>query len=267
MNPTIANPLFDALTRPWTSSATACAAGSSRYRLRLAAGAADVRAAQALRFAVFNVEMASGLRAAYEHGLDADRFDDVCEHLLVEDTQEDLVVGTYRMQTGMRALCALGYYSSYAFDMQPFEAERARILELGRACVHPQHRSFSVLNLLWRGIAQFARENGSRYLIGCSSIAEIRPGVGAAAWQQLQAHLAPAEWQTRVLPGMACPLAPPAGVRARIPRLLSAYLALGASICAPPALDLEFGSIDFLTLLDLQAEGLAGLPSAQRYRG
>jgi putative hemolysin len=267
MNPTLANPLVDALTHPWTSGAAASAVGSSRYCLRLAAGAADLRAAQALRFAVFNVEMASGLRSAYEHGLDADRFDAVCEHLLVEDTHEDLVVGTYRMQTGLRAACALGYYSAYAFDMQPFEGDRARILELGRACVHPQHRSFAVLNLLWRGIAQFARENGSRYLIGCSSIAETRPSLGAAAWQQLQVHLAPPQWRTRVLPSMACPLAEPASVRTKIPRLLSAYLALGATICAPPALDVDFGSIDFLTLLDLQAEGLAGLPSARFYRG
>ena len=35
--------------------------------------------------------------------------------------------------------------------------------------------------------------------------------------------------------------------------LLRAYLTVGAQICGPPALDAEFGAIDFLTLLDLAA--------------
>jgi putative hemolysin len=34
---------------------------------------------------------------------------------------------------------------------------------------------------------------------------------------------------------------------------LKTYLAIGAQICAPPAWDREFGTIDFLTLLDLKA--------------
>jgi putative hemolysin len=36
------------------------------------------------------------------------------------------------------------------------------------------------------------------------------------------------------------------------PKLLRAYLTIGARICSEPALDREFGTIDFLTLLDLQ---------------
>jgi putative hemolysin len=34
--------------------------------------------------------------------------------------------------------------------------------------------------------------------------------------------------------------------------LLRAYLAIGARICGPPAIDREFRTIDFLTMLDLQ---------------
>lgn len=38
----------------------------------------------------------------------------------------------------------------------------------------------------------------------------------------------------------------------KIPKLLRAYLTLGAKICGPPALDKNFKTIDFLTLLDLE---------------
>ena len=34
---------------------------------------------------------------------------------------------------------------------------------------------------------------------------------------------------------------------------MRAYLAIGAKICSAPAIDREFKTIDFLTLLDLQA--------------
>jgi putative hemolysin len=38
----------------------------------------------------------------------------------------------------------------------------------------------------------------------------------------------------------------------RVPKLLRAYLTIGAKICSEPAIDREFKTIDFLTLLDLQ---------------
>jgi putative hemolysin len=44
---------------------------------------------------------------------------------------------------------------------------------------------------------------------------------------------------------------------ARIPRLMAAYIAVGAQICGEPALDREFKTIDFLTLLDLGSLPLA----------
>ncbi len=117
----------------------------------------DVRAAQALRFEVFNMELDEGLVQSYDTGLDVDPFDAVCDHLIVEDTLHGSVIGTYRLQTGRRAAEALGYYSEREFDFGPFEARRAQILELGRACIHREHRSFAVLNLLWKGIAGYAQ--------------------------------------------------------------------------------------------------------------
>lgn len=232
---------------------------ASAYRVRLAQSKADVQAAQALRFEVFNVELDEGLVHSYDTGLDADPFDEVCDHLLVEDATHGAVVGTYRLQSGSAAAAGLGYYSAREFDFAPYEALRGEVIELGRACIDSRHRSFAVLNLLWKGIAQYANAHGARYLIGCSSLTSQDAAVGAAAFQQLRGHLAPPALRTRPLGHFACPLDCAAADTVEIPRLLVAYLALGAQICSAPAIDTEFRTIDFLTCLDLRAKGIATL--------
>lgn len=227
--------------------------GGPDYRLRLADCAADLRAAQMLRFQVFNVELQEGLADSLASGLDADAFDAVCDHLLVEDSRSGAVVGTYRLQTGLRARAHLGYYSAREFDFAPFERHRAQLLELGRACIHRDHRTFAVLSLLWRGIADYAQRHQALYLIGCSSLTSQDSTVGAAAWQRLRPHLAPPCWRTAPMPGFACALTPVANDAPKTPKLLAAYLSLGAMMSSEPAIDREFGTIDFLTLVDLSA--------------
>ena len=126
---------------------------NTTYAVRLARDAAEIRAAQALRFAIFNLELHEGLENSYATGLDADPFDAVCDHLLVEHLATGEIVGTYRLQTGTTAGGKLGYYSGQEFDFKPFEPMRAEVIELGRACVHKLHRNMSVLGLLWKGSA------------------------------------------------------------------------------------------------------------------
>lgn len=225
-----------------------------RYTLRFASSVEDVRAAQTLRFLVFNLELQEGLESSFLTFRDEDAFDSACTHLLVECDGE--VVGTYRMQTGAQAAKHLGYYSAQEFDLAPFEALRAQVLELGRACVHQNHRNLSVLSMLWRGIAAYSRQNGCRYLLGCSSLTSQEAAEGLALYEVLaQRHLAPEHLFTCTLPGWECTAAENSVVPTaapKVPKLLNAYLSLGAKICAPPALDREFKTIDFLTLLDLE---------------
>jgi putative hemolysin len=223
------------------------------YALRLAKSAADIESAQRLRFEVFNLELNEGLDAAYLSGLDADRFDECCDHLLVEDTRTGAVVGTYRLQTGQLAAANHGYYSAQEFDFSPFESVRCETVELGRACVHRDHRKLNVLNLLWRGIANYATERRARYLIGCSSLASQDARLGAAMYAALCAeHLAAEGFRTEPIGEFRFAMDVPAADCPPAPKLLRAYLSLGARICGPPALDREFKTIDFLTLLDLR---------------
>jgi putative hemolysin len=246
-------------------------AEAGRYRLRLAETEADREAACRLRFRVFNLELREGLDESYETGLDTDCFDACCEHLLVEDRGEEhpsrRIVGTYRMQSGATAARSFGYYSEQEFSFQPYEPLRAEVLELGRAAIDRAHRTPEVLTLLWRGIAQYANDMGLRYLVGCSSMNSQNPAEGWQMYAQLENYRVRGEFATRPTAAYACPLGPAgeaaepllagddaalAPAPAKVPRLLRTYLAIGARIAAPPAWDRAFGTIDFLTLLDLK---------------
>jgi putative hemolysin len=248
-----------------------------RYSLRLAENSEDRDAACRLRFRVFNIELGEGLESSYRTGRDTDRYDLCCEHLLVEDKREDnpvrRIVGTYRMQSGATAARNLGYYSEQEFSFAPYEALRPGILELGRACIDREHRTSEVLTLLWRGIAQYACDMGLRYLIGCSSINSQEPAEGWQMYGQLEHCRVSPEFETVPTAAYACPIeqqsapAQPspcqsdrslpdlqasAPLQCKVPKLLRTYLAIGARVAAPPAWDRAFGSIDFLTLLDLK---------------
>jgi putative hemolysin len=236
-----------------------------KYRLRLAQSVHDREAACRLRFKVFNLELGKGLEASYETGLDSDQFDLFCEHLLVEDKCDGRIVGTYRMQSGATALRNLGYYSEQEFDFTPYERLRAETLELGRAAIDREHRTPEVLTLLWRGIAQYATDMQLRYLIGCSSLNSTDPHEGWQMYRQLEGCRVAPELETMPMAGYLCPgleldevavsdaERADAAPAARVPKLLRTYLAIGARICSAPAWDREFGTIDFLTLLDLRA--------------
>jgi putative hemolysin len=225
----------------------------SQYSTRLAANRQEIRAAQSLRYQVFNLELNEGLEQSHLTGLDEDHFDAVCDHLIVEHLTSGQILGTYRLQTGHNAAAHFGYYCAQEFEFDVFEPMRAKTVELGRACVHRQHRNLVVLGLLWKGIADYAHQHNARYLFGCSSITSQDPAVGASAYTDLcRKHLAESQWQTRPLPAYDCSLRELAGEPVAIPKLLRAYLSLGAKICGPPALDRQFKTIDFLTLLDLE---------------
>ena len=239
-------------------------AENTSYRVRLALSDAERASLYRLRFLIFNLEMNEGLDAAYVHGEDRDPFDEVCDHLLVEDKLTGRIVGTYRLQTGVVAARGIGYYSAQEFDFEPYEPLQKEIVELGRACIHREYRSFEVLNLLWRGIAQYAIGRGQRYLIGCSSVNSQDTRLGSAMYHRLREWLVSPELQTRPTKAFAFSLAEETEDKPNPPKLLRAYLAVGAKIGGVPAIDRDFKTIDFLTLMDL--ENMA--PSARtRYLG
>ena len=219
---------------------------------RLALTEEERMAAYRLRFLVFNLEMNEGLESAYVDGYDKDHFDDVCDHMIVEDRRTGAVVGTYRMQMGEVAGKYFGYYSEQEFCFRPYEAMRNQIVELGRACIHRDYRSSDVLHLLWRGIARYSLVNDGRYMMGCCSLTSQDPEEGHAVSALLRDCMVEPKLRTVATKAFALPPAKKPMVEASAPKLLRAYLTIGAKICSEPAIDREFKTIDFLTLLDLQ---------------
>lgn len=225
------------------------------YSVRLAQRPQEKADAFRLRFLVFNLELHEGLESAYATGYDTDEFDEVCDHLVVEHRATGRIIATYRMQTGARAAANKGYYSEREFDFSPFGSLRNSVIEVGRAAILKEYRSLEVLSLLWKGLGAYAVEHRGRYLVGCSSLTSQDSAEGWQLSRQLESFLAPPEFRTKPQQGFELCQGPANGNAPAVtaPRLLRAYLNLGARICGEPALDREFKTIDFLTLLDLEA--------------
>jgi putative hemolysin len=222
------------------------------YQVRLAQSASDLMRAFKLRYEVFNLELHEGLESSLGSGYDIDRFDPAVDHLVVEHLATGAIVGTYRLHTGISAAQRIGYYSEQEFDFRPYERIRGELVELGRACVHNEHRSGNVLGMLWKAIIDYATERGCRYLVGCSSLTSQDAATGLAAYHALQKYEVEPELRTVPVAAHALPLDTMPAPDVQIPRLLRAYLTIGAKICGPPAIDREFKTIDFLTLIDLE---------------
>jgi putative hemolysin len=228
-------------------------ASTTQFRAGMAQTLEDLIECQRLRYLVFNCELGEGLDSSTRIGLDRDRYDFICDHLMVRDTSSGKLVGTYRMQSGFRAKGNLGYYSEQFFDFTPFEGIRAEALELGRACVHTEYRNSYVLHMLWKGIVRYARSCGARYLLGCSSVTSQDENEGIALYEQLRVkYLIEPALRTKPRPEFACRTSNKTANAATTPRLFRAYLDVSARLCGPPAIDREFKTIDFLTLIDLR---------------
>jgi putative hemolysin len=234
-------------------------ARSAGHRLEVgwARDEAELRRAQRLRHQVFVGELGAQVAPprGTPEGLDADLFDPFCEHLLVWARQPDgpgEVVGTYRVLTPDAARRAGGYYGEAEFDLTRLRPLRPRLAELGRCCVHPEHREGATILLLWSALADFMARNGLDTMFGCASVG-LRDGGHRAAdlWQQHSArHLAPIEWQ--LLPRLPLPVEQLAtGRAAELPALLKGYLRCGARLLGAPAWDPDFGTADLPVMLRL----------------
>lgn len=234
---------------------------TSGYTLLIADDPTQVAAAQRLRHEVFATELGATLLPG-QAGLDVDPFDAYCDHLIVREDSTGEVVGTYRLLPPGRTTRR---YAEDEFDLGALDPLRDDLVEAGRSCVHPDHRTGAVINLMWAGIIRYLRLRGSHWLGGCASVPVADGGrTVTEVWTQAQArHLSPPPLRVRPLrpwfgdPAVAvgsgaapAAAADPAG-RVAVPPLLRGYLRLGAWICGEPSYDSDFGCADFYVLFSL----------------
>ena len=243
----------------------------SLMKIRLAQNEAEIRIAQRLRHDVFMQEC--GAHAAGGNGLDADKYDGVCAHLLVIEPEgaetspyrlcDGGLVATARLIGQHEAEMLGGFYSAQEFDLTPLLQRQSHLkfLELGRTCILKRARGTAVVELMWQGIWNYVRAGGYDVMIGCASFEGTDPDVHAPALNLLAQHAkAPDEWQARALAPAGQPIPPvqgeapdPKRVIAALPPLIKGYLRLGSYIGEGCVVDHGFNTVDVLIILPVKA--------------
>jgi L-ornithine Nalpha-acyltransferase len=230
---------------------------SGSLAVRLAESAAEIDAAQALRYQVFYDEM--GAQPSVEIARckrDIDGFDDVADHLLVIDhargSGAQSVIGTYRLIRRSAAARAGRFYSAAEYDVSTMIAYPGEILELGRSCVDASARTRPTMQLLWRGIAAYVAHHEIALMFGCASLPGTDPDASAVPLTYLHYHhLAPPGLRPRALPDRYVDmrrLTPdaiePGKTLAGLPPLIKGYLRLGGFVGDGAVIDHQFNTTD-----------------------
>ena len=230
--------------------------------VRLAAGAGEIAAAQKLRYRVFYEELnARPDAAAAAARIDADRFDGICDHLIVTNGSD--LVGTYRLLRQDVAEVKGGFYTQNEFDLAPLITAHPglRFLELGRSCVLKPFRTRPVVELLWQGIWNYVRHHRLNVMLGCASLEGTDPDRHAATLTYLaRNHSAPREWRVCAHPQRyvemnrlpAAQVDPKAALK-ELPPLIKGYLRLACYIGEGAVIDAQFNTIDVLIVLPVSA--------------
>lgn len=218
--------------------------------------------AQKLRHKVF-FEEEGATNSGLHEGIDEDKFDAVCDHLLVLDTQpgkEPEVVGTYRLLRSNTELKFDHYYTQTEFDISKILAKEGVKLELGRSCIATEYRNGAVIQLLWRAIGTYLVHFKIDYMFGCASFHGVDPMEFQQGLSYLHhKHLAPEELRTAPMPAWKGEVAilPAEQVdrkvaQEQLPPLLKGYMRLGAYVGEGVVVDKDFHSVDVCIILDSQ---------------
>src|SRR6185295_18931814 len=176
------------------------------FEVRVAKTAAEIDAAQALRYRIFYEEMAAkpSPEMALTHR-DFDAYDEVCDHLLVLDRRRgegpEGIVGTYRLIRRSAAAKMGRFYSAAEYDITKIVEYPGEVLELGRSCIARDARNTATMQMLWRGVALYAHHYNIELMFGCPSTPGTDPKQNAQALSYLyHHHLAPPAMRVRALP-------------------------------------------------------------------
>lgn len=221
-----------------------------RFSVSLARTDDDIKRCLKLRHEIFAVEFGANINTI-EQGLDKDRFDDYCQHLMVVDNRTNQLISTTRLLISDDTKYTNGFYSETEFDLSDILIEGRRYMEVGRTCVHPDYRNGSALAMLWQGIGSLVSMNKIDYLIGCASISLSG---GFHYVESIMHHLRDKHFSSedlRVTPRIPLQIQDIHHADDVIlPTLLKGYLRQGAVICGEAYWDAAFGVADVFVLLD-----------------
>ncbi|RGP36027.1 GNAT family N-acetyltransferase [Pseudotabrizicola alkalilacus] len=223
-----------------------------RYQVRLARTGAEVDAAQRLRHVAFRAARGRAL----QDGRDADAFDAVAQHMLVQDRATGDLVACYRVQLFDGATVGQSYAAQF-YDLSRLAHFPGPMLELGRFCLDPAQHDPDILRLAWAAMTRMVDEMGVGLLFGCSSFSGADPVVHAAALGALIPRIAPDQWRPAPLAPERIALAElplaAAGQGAPMPPLLRTYLSMGGWVSDHAVIDRDMDTLHVLTGVEIAA--------------
>ena len=238
--------------------------------VRLARNDAEIDYAQEIRYRIFYDELGASGGADGFAQRDTDRFDPLCDHLLVLDNnltgpEHRRIVGTYRLLRQEAAIAAGGFYSQDEFELQQLVTRQPghRFLELGRSCVLPEYRSKRTIEALWQGIWTYLNHYRIDVMVGCASFPGTDPMAHAEALTYLAHHCrTTSEWDVRAVPGryhsmklMPLDKVGPKAAIAAMPPLIKGYLRVGARIGDGCVIDHDFATVDIFVIMPVREIG------------
>ncbi len=219
-----------------------------RYRVRQAETEAEISTAQALRALAFTGGVS---------GQDCDKYDERCDHILIEDQKSGDLVACYRLLYIPSGAQIEQSYSAQFYDLSALHSYKGSMLELGRFCLHPDHNDPDILRVGWAAMTRIVDGRGVGMLFGCSSFEGCDPDAHRQAFALLRArHLAPECWRPKqksaeVVMLAADPVLPKA--MRRIPPLLRTYLAMGGWVSDHAVVDRKMNTMHVFTGVEISS--------------
>ncbi|MEM0946699.1 MAG: GNAT family N-acyltransferase [Pseudomonadota bacterium] len=230
----------------------------ARYRARFAQNGSDIQAAQRLRYRAF---LADACAATHPAGEDADQFDDICQHVLIERVDDARLVACFRLLPLHSGDEIAASYAAQFYELSALRDYPGKMVEMGRFCIEPGIRDPDILRVALAAMTRYVDETGTDMLFGCSSF----QGCDAAAYDDAFAmlrdrHLAPKRWLPKVKAPDVFRFArrlrrTPDARKAMLtmPPLLRGYLALGGWVSDHAVIDRDLGTLHVFTGLEISA--------------
>ena len=230
----------------------------SKYRVRFAISESDVRAAQRLRYLAFRAETGA---APSENGIDADGFDEICRHILVEESKSGVLVCCFRFLPLRDGAEISKSYSAQYYELSALSEFSGKMVEMGRFCIHPAYKDPDILRIAWGAMTRFVDEEDVEMLFGCSSFAGTDARTYYDAFAMLRdRHLAPSRWLPKVKARNVFNFARrlrriPDRKRALLtmPPLLRTYLVMGGWVSDHAVVDKDMNTLHVFTGLEISA--------------
>lgn len=229
----------------------------SCYHARSAETEADVEAAQRLRYRAFIAETGAAPRP---DGRDADAYDAICQHILIEDDAGELVA-TFRLLPLTSGEDIAQSYSAQYYQLDALKAYDKPMVEMGRFCLAPGVSDPDILRVAWGAVTSFVDREGVGLLFGCSSFHGTDTQAYADAFAMLkERHLAPRRWLPRIKAPNVFRFAQrlrgtPDRKRAlkTMPPLLRSYLTMGGWVSDHAVVDTDLNTLHVFTGLEIRA--------------